>query len=316
MKIVVALGGNALLERGEAPDAFVQEHHVRAAAEALAPLVTAHDVVITHGNGPQVGFLALENASDPVLSRPYPFDTLVAETQGLIGNWLVGAIEHAAPGQEVVCLLTRTLVDAVDPSFSEPTKFVGPIYTESEAKEFARARGWSVRQDGTHWRRVVASPEPMDIIEVKEISSILEHGTTVICAGGGGIPVVREVDGELRGVDAVVDKDLTTALLAALLKADRLLLLTDVANVERDYGTSRAHAIGQTTVGALRELDFPAGSMGPKVEAACRFVEGTGGTAAIGKLADASRLLAGEAGTIVGANDPATGAPTTPAKQI
>ena len=141
MKIVVALGGNALLERGEAPDADVQEHHVRAAAEALAPLVEAHDVVITHGNGPQVGFLALESASDPVLSRPYPFDTLVAETQGLIGNWLVGALEHVAPDQEVVCLLTRTLVDATDPSFLEPTKFVGPTYTESEAKDFARARG-------------------------------------------------------------------------------------------------------------------------------------------------------------------------------
>ncbi len=313
MNIVVALGGNALLERGEVPDAAIQEHHVRSAAEALAPLVKAHDVVITHGNGPQVGFLALESASDPVLSRPYPFDTLVAETQGLIGNWLVGAIEHAAPDQKVVCLLTRTLVDAADPSFLEPTKFVGPIYTESEATEFARARGWSVRQDGAHWRRVVASPEPTAIIELKEIRSLLHHGTTVICAGGGGIPVVREVDGELRGVDAVVDKDLTTALLAVLLKADVLLLLTDVANVQRDYGTPRAHPIGQTTVGALREMDFAAGSMGPKVEAACRFVERTGGTAAIGTLADAARLLAAETGTVVHANDPATGASAAPA---
>ncbi len=302
MNIVVALGGNALLERGEVPDAAIQEHHVRSAAEALAPLLKAHDVVITHGNGPQVGFLALESASDPVLSRPYPFDTLVAETQGLIGNWLVGAIEHAAPDQKVVCLLTRTLVDAADPSFLEPTKFVGPIYTESEATEFARARGWSVRQDGAHWRRVVASPEPTAIIELKEIRSLLHDGTTVICAGGGGVPVVRDEDGGLRGVDAVVDKDLTTALLAVLLQADVLLLLTDVANVQRDFGTPRAQAIGRTTVGALRELNFAAGSMGPKVEAACRFVEQTGGTAAIGKLADAAQLLAAQAGTIVHAN--------------
>lgn len=306
MKIVVALGGNALLERGEAPDADIQERHVQAAAQALAPLVNEHDVVITHGNGPQVGFLALESASDPALSRPYPFDILVSETQGLIGNWLVGAIEHAAPGHEVACLLTRTLVDAADPSFSEPTKFVGPIYTVRQARVLTRQHSWAMRQDGTSWRRVVPSPEPTAIIELAEIRSLLDLGTTVICAGGGGVPVVREEDGELRGVDAVVDKDLTTALLAVQLKADALLLLTDVSNVQRDYGTPRAQAIGQTTPRVLRAFDFAAGSMGPKVEAACRFVEQTGGTAAIGKLADAARILKAETGTIVLADESRT----------
>lgn len=305
MKIVVALGGNALLERGETPDDDVQEHHVRSAATALAPLIRHHDVVITHGNGPQVGVLALESEADTALSRPYSFDSLVAETQGLIGNWLLAALEHATPGHEAVCLLTRTLVDATDPGFATPTKYVGRVYTAREAKELGRRHGWSMRQDGTKWRRVVPSPEPIAIIELDEISSLLDSGRTVICAGGGGVPVVRDQDGDLRGVDAVVDKDLTTALLAIHLQADALLLLTDVANVQRGYGTPNTRAIGKTTVAALRGMDFAAGSMGPKVEGACRFVEATGKRAAIGKLADAARLLEGETGTIVYSTEPA-----------
>lgn len=310
MKIVVALGGNALLERGETPDADIQEHHVRSAASALAPLVTQHNVVITHGNGPQVGVLALESEADAALSRPYAFDSLVAETQGLIGNWLLAAIERAAPGHEAVCLLTRTLVDATDPGFAEPTKYVGRVYTAREAREAGRVHGWSMRQDGLNWRRVVASPEPTAIIELEEIRALLGTGRTVICAGGGGVPVIRDKDGHLRGVDAVVDKDLTSSLLAAHLRADALLLLTDVANVQRDYGTAGVWAIGRTSVDALREMDFAAGSMGPKVEAACRFAEATGGIAAIGRLTDAARLLSGETGTIVYPNRPVAGSTT------
>jgi carbamate kinase len=228
------LGGNALLERSEAPDADIQEHHVRIAAKALAPLVQRHEVVITHGNGPQVGVLALESGADPALARPYPFDSLVAETQGLIGSWLLAAVEHAAPGHEAVCLLTRTQVDAADSAFSAPTKFVGRLYTVRQARQLTRRHGWAMREDGTSWRRVVASPEPTAIIELEEIRSLLETGRTVICAGGGGVPVVRDQTGDLRGVDAVVDKDLTTALLATRLQADALLLLTDVANVQLD----------------------------------------------------------------------------------
>ena len=313
MRIVVALGGNALLERGEAPDADIQEHHVEVAAKALAPLVQKHDVVITHGNGPQVGVLALESGADPALSRPYPFDSLVAETQGLIGSWLLAAVEHAAPGHDTVCLLTRTLVDAADPAFSTPTKFVGRLYTVRQARELSRQHGWAMLEDGAGWRRVVASPEPTAIIELEEIRTLLNDGWTVICAGGGGVPVARDDAGDLRGVDAVVDKDLTTALLAIHLQADAFLLLTDVANVQHDYGTASVRAIEKTTVQALREMDFATGSMGPKVEGACRFVEATGGLAAIGRLDDAVRLLKGETGTIVYPDERAAGAAIAPA---
>lgn len=217
---------------------------------------------------------------------------------------------NAAPGHEAVCLLTRTQVDAADPAFSEPTKFVGPPYTVGQAKMLTRQHGWAMRQDGTSWRRVVASPEPTAIIELEEIRSLLNDGWTVICAGGGGVPVVRDEEGDLRGVDAVVDKDLTTALLAARLQADALLLLTDVAHVQRDYGTPSSCAIEKTTVEELRGIDFASGSMGPKVEGACRFVEATGGRAAIGRLTDAVRLLEGEAGTIVYPHERANGSRT------
>lgn len=305
MRLVVALGGNALLERGESPDSNIQEAHVTRAAEALAPLIQKHDVVITHGNGPQVGVLALESAADPALSHPYPFDTLVAETQGLIGNWLVGALEHAAPGHDAVCLLTRTVVDEADPAFANPTKFIGPIYAKESADQLAIEQGWTVKADGGSWRRVVASPEPREIVELDDIRILVNRGATVVCAGGGGVPVIRRSDGELIGVEAVIDKDLTATVLAEALEADVLLLLTDVANVAVDYGTLRARPLRRTSVAELRALAFAAGSMGPKVEAACRFVERTGGTAVIGRLADAALLLAGDAGTVV------TGSPTT-----
>jgi carbamate kinase len=299
MRLVAALGGNALLERGETPLAEIQEKHVLAAVEALAPLACDHDVVITHGNGPQVGLLALESASDPALPHPYPFDVLGAQTQGMIGYFLLQAFENALPGQEVVSLICQTLVAADDPAFDKPTKFVGSIYAEEEARRLARLRGWQVRQDGAAWRRVVASPEPQALIEMATIRMLMANGAVVICAGGGGIPVCRASDGLLRGVEAVVDKDLTAALLAHDLDADVLLLLTDVADVESDFGTKDARAIRTTTPRALRALSFPDGSMGPKVGAACRFVEATGKRAVIGRLEDAFEMLAGTQGTTV-----------------
>lgn len=299
MRIVVALGGNALLERGEAPDSDIQETHVGRAAGALARLGPAHELIITHGNGPQVGVLAIESASDPSLSHPYPFDSLVAETQGLIGNWLLQAVEHAIPARNAVCILTRTVVVTDDPAFKNPTKFVGPIYTENVAKQLAAARGWDVRPDGTQWRRVVPSPEPTEIVELEDIRLLLDRGAIVICAGGGGIPVVRQPGGQLRGIEAVVDKDLTAAVLAAELGADAFLLLTDVPNVEIDYGTPTARPIRSASVAEMRSKSFAAGSMGPKVVAACRFVEHTGGEAAIGRLEDAALLLSGSAGTVI-----------------
>lgn len=298
MRIVVALGDNALLGRGEAPDSDAQERHVRMAAEALSPLVVGNELVVTHGNGPQVGVLALESAADAVLMHPYPFDVLVAETQGLIGNWILSAIGRAAPWTRAVCLLTRTVVDEGDPAFLRPTKIVGPSFSKVQAQRLSSEWGWRVAPDGTNWRRVVASPEPRDILEVDEIELLLEKGHVVICAGGGGVPVVRDLEGYWRDVEAVVDKDLAAALLAVELKADVLLLLTDVPNVEQGHDTPESRPIRNATVEALRAMSFPSGSMGPKVEAACRFAE-SGGTAAIGRLEDAPRLLRGDAGTIV-----------------
>ena len=299
MRIVIALGGNALLERGEAPDADIQEKHVVRAAAALAPLASDHDLVITHGNGPQVGVLALESARDPALSHPYPFDVLGAQTQGMIGYWLVQALHNAVPGQPAGCLLSRTVVRADDPAFTNPTKFVGPVYDEARARQLDAARGWDVRQDGTAWRRVVPSPEPVGLVELEMIKNLADSGVIVVCAGGGGIPVVLDGDGAVRGVEAVVDKDLTAALLARSMAAGALIMLTDVAAVEDGYGTPHARPIRRATPREMRSYSFPAGSMGPKVAAACRFVEATGGMAAIGRLEDVAALLDGTAGTIV-----------------
>lgn len=299
MRVVIALGGNALLERSERPDADVQQRHVLRAATVLAPIAARHEVVVTHGNGPQIGVLAAESEKDPDLSHPYPFDVLGAQTQGMIGYWLLQALENALPGRGVAALLTQTTVSATDPAFDRPTKFVGPLYDKGVAEYLAEERGWVVRSDEGGWRRVVPSPEPEDVVELGEIEALLSAGSVVICGGGGGIPVVRDRSGGLRGVEAVVDKDLTAALLAERLKADALVILTDVAGVEIAHGTPAARPLGPATVSKLRSVAFAPGSMGPKVEAACRFVSATGRLAAIGRLEDAGALLAGEAGTVV-----------------
>jgi carbamate kinase len=299
MLLVVAVGGNALLGRGEVPTAETQESHVAVAVTALAPLARDHDLVITHGNGPQVGMLANESALDPALASPYPFDVLGAETEGMIGYFFLQALENALPGRQVVSLVCQTEVAADDPAFTHPTKFVGPVYSEQESGRLAALRGWQVRPDGAFWRRVVASPEPLAMIELPTIRTLLGHSAVVICAGGGGIPVTRAHDGRLAGVEAVIDKDLAAALLARDLRADALMILTDVANVEVGFGTAAARPIGHTTPAALRTHSFPDGSMGPKVDAACRFVEATGRPAMIGRLADAAELLRGTRGTVV-----------------
>jgi carbamate kinase len=299
MRIVVALGGNALLERGERPDSDIQEHHVAGAVGALGPLLRDHHLIITHGNGPQVGVLALESAGDPALSHPYPFDVLGAQTQGMIGYWLVQALQGAVASRPAVCLLCRTVVKAGDPAFARPSKFVGPVYDKTTALRLAGEHGWDVRQDGPAWRRVVPSPEPAEIVELDVIRLLAGRGVTVVCAGGGGIPVVADDAGGLRGVEAVVDKDLTAALLAQAVGAHALLLLTDVEAVIDGYGTPQARPIRRASTRELRARSFPVGSMGPKVEAVCRFVEATGAMAAIGRLSDATALLNGTAGTTV-----------------
>jgi len=299
VRIVAALGGNALLRRGEKPDAYVQAANVQRAVSALAPLAHEHELVLTHGNGPQVGVLALQSASDPNLTSPYPFDVLGAQTQGMIGYWLLQSLQNELPGRQVASIINQTLVSAVDPAFANPTKFIGEVYDEATARALADQRGWTVRQDGEHWRRVVGSPRPQRVVETRLIRLLLGSGAVVVCAGGGGVPVIRNEDGRLQGVEAVVDKDLTTSVLAEALDADVLLILTDVPNVVRGYGTPDAEPVLRATPTSLQRDDFASGSMGPKVDAACRFVELTGDMAAIGRLEDAQDILAGKAGTII-----------------
>ena len=299
MRVVAALGGNALMKRGEKPDADIQERHVQQAVAALAPLARSQDLVVTHGNGPQVGMLALESASDPALTRPYSLDVLGAQTQGMIGYWLARELRGAAPGKHTGCLVGQTRVDPNDPAFAHPAKFVGPVYEEKQARDLAAERGWVVARDGEAWRRVVPSPEPLELVELPLIRVLLDSGALVVCAGGGGIPVVADASGALRGVEAVVDKDLTAELLARAVNADALLLLTDVDAVIDGFGTPDARPISHATPAELRARSFPAGSMGPKVDAACRFVEATGKMAAIGRLDAATSVLRREAGTVV-----------------
>lgn len=300
MRIVCALGGNALLRRSEAPDAVIQEHHVADAVAALAALAGAHELVITHGNGPQIGMLALESATDPALRVPYPLDVLGAQTQGMIGYWIQAHLTAAVPGLEVVVLLTRTEVDRSDPALARPTKFVGLGYEEPEGRRLAASRGWTMGDDGGRLRRVVPSPAPRQVLEAGLAARLVGRATAVVCAGGGGIPVVATDEGRFEGIEAVVDKDAASALVAEAVRADVLLLLTDVAAVELDWGTPAARPIGRTTAGQLAGREFASGTMGPKVAAACRFVEATGGLAVIGALEDAAALAAGRAGTVVG----------------
>ena len=302
---MVALGGNALLERGEKPDAEIQREHVRRAALALAPLAREHQLIICHGNGPQVGVLAVESEADPNLSRPYPLDVLVAQTQGMIGYWLVQELRDAGVEQPVVALLTRVVVDPDDPAFSRPTKFIGSGYRRDQAERLAAEHGWTVAADGERWRRVVPSPGPLRIPELPSIADLLASGTTVVCGGGGGIPVAEDAAGALVGVEAVFDKDLTAAHLAVALDADRLLVLTDVGAVLRDFGTPRASPIRDLGLDDLAELDLPAGSMGPKIQACRAFTAATGRPSAIGALDEAAAVLAGAAGTTVRKDGPA-----------
>ena len=309
MRLVVALGGNALLERDERPDAVIQRQHVRAAAAALAPLAADHQLVLCHGNGPQVGLLALESQADASLSRPYPLDVLVAQTQGMIGYWLVQELGNAGVARQAACVVSQTVVDPSDPAFGNPAKFIGAGYDQSEAQALAARLGWTIAADGPRWRRVVASPPPLGLVEIETVQSLADAGVLVVCGGGGGVPVARSAAGELTGVEAVVDKDLTAAELAITLNADRLLVLTDVPAIIRGYGTPDARPIRAIDTAALSAMTFPAGSMGPKVDACLRFVTASGQPAAIGALTDAADILAGRAGTTISAARPSVTEP-------
>jgi len=301
MLVVVALGGNALLRRGEPLTAEAQRANVRVAARALAPIAREHQLVVTHGNGPQVGLLALQAAAYHP-EEAYPLDVLGAETEGSIGYMIEQELGNLLPAEvPFATILTMVEVDRNDPGFADPTKFVGPVYSKADAERIAAEKGWSFRQDSGEWRRVVPSPAPQHIIEIRPIRWLLDHGAIVICAGGGGIPTAYEAGAEHRlvGVEAVIDKDLCSELLARELAADRFIMLTDVDAVYADWGLPSQRAIRRATPSVLAHMDFAAGSMGPKVQAACRFAARTGKPAAIGALPDLDRIIAGTAGTTV-----------------
>ena len=298
MLVVLALGGNALLRRGEPMDVDVQRANVKTAAEAVAAVAREHRVVVTHGNGPQVGLLALQNAASADLPA-YPLDVLDAESEGMVGYLLEQELGRHLPRARLATLLTQVVVSPDDPAFRSPTKPVGPLYQEAEARRLADELGWSVVPDGGAWRRVVSSPRPRQIVEIETIKILVDHGVTVTCVGGGGIPVVPDGGGGLRGVEAVIDKDLAAAVLATALRADALLLLTDVEGVFRRWPDDGRGPIRDATVPELRSLRLPAGSMGPKVDAVCRFVDAGGSLGAIGALEDAADILRGKAGTVV-----------------
>ncbi len=298
MLVVIALGGNALIKRGQPPEVEIQRQNIRLAAEVIAKIATEHRVVVTHGNGPQVGLLAIQSEAYKQV-KPYPLDVLDAETEGAIGYLIEQELRNQLPKKQIVTLLTQIEVDPCDPAWTLPTKPIGALYSEEEAKQLAQTRGWVIAPDGNGYRRVVPSPEPKRILELPTIQLLVKVGALVVCAGGGGIPVMITNSGSICGVEAVIDKDLATALLAKELQADALLLLTDVNAVYTNWNTPKAQPMHQTTPQQLSNYIFASGSMQPKVEAACRFVEATSKSAGIGKLEDAAEILSGKKGTII-----------------
>ncbi len=304
MLVVAALGGNALQRRGDSLEAHVAESNARTAACVLADIAREHRLVVTHGNGPQIGLLALQAEAYRDV-RAYPLDLLGAESEGMIGYLLERELANVLPERRVAALLTQTVVDALDPAFRSPTKPIGPQYDADDARRLAEERGWTVAPDNDRWRRVVASPVPRAVVEIPTIRLLLDHDVVVVCAGGGGVPVIVDSGGARHGVEAVVDKDAATALVARSLGADLLLMLTDVPAVQVGWATAEARPIGEVAAKELLAMEFAPGSMGPKVAAAAGFVNVTGARAAIGALADAVALVAGTAGTQIIAERPA-----------
>ena len=297
MRIVIALGGNALLRRGEKMTADNQRENIRIAARALAPIIEEHEVVISHGNGPQVGLLSLQSAAYKEVEE-YPLDILGAQTQGMIGYMIEQELGNLLPiGKPIASILTMVEIDPEDPAFSNPTKPIGPVYSEKEARQLAENKGWDIKRDGEYWRRVVPSPEPHRIFELRPIHWLLEKGTVVICAGGGGIPTSYVKKGKLEGVEVVIDKDRASSLLAFELDADLLIMATDTDGVYTDWGGDSQVIISKTTPEEIGQYTFDKGSMGPKVEAACTFVERSGQRAVIGSLNDLKKMVDNLAGT-------------------
>lgn len=299
MRVVVALGGNALLRRGQALTAENQRENTITAAKPLSKISMDHELIVTHGNGPQVGLLALQgNAYKP--DEAYPLDVLGAETEGMIGYMIEQELGNLLPSETpLATILTMIEVDGADPAFKNPTKFIGPVYSKVDAEKLAAEKDWDIRADGDMWRRVVPSPLPKRIFQIRPIKWLVEKGTVVICAGGGGIPTMYDQDRKLRGVEAVIDKDLASELLAREIEADLFISATDADAVFLDWGTPKQRGIKIASPEAISNFDFAAGSMGPKVDAACQFAVATGKPAAIGALASLEDIIAGRMGTTI-----------------
>ncbi|WP_216082104.1 carbamate kinase [Citrobacter sp. MGH 55] len=295
--LVVALGGNALLKRGEPLEADIQRKNIVLAAKTIAQLTQQWRVVLVHGNGPQVGLLALQNSAYDRVT-PYPLDILGAESQGMIGYMLQQALKNQLPQREISVLLTQVEVAPDDPAFHNPTKYIGPVYDPAQADALQAEKGWVFKADGKAFRRVVPSPQPKRIVESDAIQALLARDHLVICNGGGGVPVVEKADG-YHGLEAVIDKDLSAALLASQIHADALLILTDADAVYLDWGKPTQRPLAQVTPERLSEMQFDAGSMGPKVSACADFVSCCHGIAGIGSLADGPAILAGDKGTLI-----------------
>lgn len=296
MRVVVALGGNALLRRGEALSVEAMAKNIAVAAKAVAGIAREHDVLVTHGNGPQIGMLALQAEANADMPS-YPLDVLGAESEGMIGYMLERALRNEMPEREIVTVLSQVVVDQADPAFGNPTKPIGPVYDSPTAKKLAEERGWTVAADGEGFRRVVPSPRPQHILGLRVIERLLDQGVITICVGGGGVPVIKAEANRLQGVEAVIDKDRAAALLALETGAEALLLLTDVEGVWPAWPPEEGPPLRMISAGELVSASLDPGSMGPKVEAACAFIGGGGSFAGIGALADAGQILAGGAGT-------------------
>ena len=295
--LVVALGGNALLKRGEPLEADIQRKNIDLAAKTIAQLTQQWRVVLVHGNGPQVGLLALQNSAYDRVT-PYPLDILGAESQGMIGYMLQQSLKNQLPQREISVLLTQVEVDADDPAFRNPTKYIGPVYDGDQANALQAEKGWIFKAAGKAFRRVVPSPQPKRIVESDAIRALIARDHLVICNGGGGVPVVEKADG-FHGIEAVIDKDLSAALLASQIHADALLILTDADAVYLDWGKPTQRPLAQVTPELLSEMQFDAGSMGPKVTACAEFVSHCQGIAGIGSLADGPAILSGDKGTLI-----------------
>ena len=299
MRVVVALGGNALLQRGQALSAENQRENIRVAAGQMAEIHEHHELIIAHGNGPQVGLAALMDAAYTDVD-PYPLDVLGAKTIGMIGYIIEQELGNIIPFEDhIITVLTQIVVDPADPAFQNPTKPVGPVYDKAEAEKLQIEKGWTMAPDGEHFRKVVPSPLPQRIIEIDTIKMLVDNGVVVICAGGGGIPVAYDDERKLFGVEAVIDKDLASGLLAKGLDAEMFVMLTDVSSVYVDFGTQKQRAIRAAHPDAIEALDFAAGSMGPKVKGACKYVRETGFKSAIGQLSDLAAIMSGKAGTLI-----------------